>query len=94
MTPLLIIVGYLGLLLTLGMLSTRLFRGTSRDYFIASNTIGPFLLLMSVFGTTMTGFALVGSTGKAVIVCLVGWVAYMVVVFLLVAVFGISAALT
>ena len=34
------------------------------------------------------------TTGKAVIVCLVGWVAYMVVVFLLVAVFGISAALT
>ncbi len=65
MTPLLIIVGYLALLLGLGVLATRLFRGTSRDYFVASNSIGPFLLLMSVFGTTMTGFALVGSTGKA-----------------------------
>ena len=33
--------------------------------FVASHSIGPFLLLMSVFGTTMTAFALVGSTGKS-----------------------------
>lgn len=60
-----IIVLYLGILLGLGIVSNRFFRGTSRDYFVASNSIGPFLLLMSVFGTTMTAFALVGSTGKA-----------------------------
>jgi len=42
-----------------------LFRGTSQDFFVASHSIGPFLLLMSVFGTTMTAFALVGSTGKS-----------------------------
>lgn len=65
MTPLIIIVCYLGLLLGLGVLSSRNFRGTSKDYFVASHSIGPFLLLMSVFGTTMTAFALVGSTGKA-----------------------------
>ena len=35
------------------------------DFFVASHSIGPFLLLMSVFGTTMTAFALVGSTGKS-----------------------------
>ena len=60
-----VILGYLGLLITLGFFSSRFFRGTSRDYFVASHSIGPFLLLMSVFGTTMTAFALVGSTGKA-----------------------------
>ena len=65
MTPLIIIVCYLGLLLALGIISSRSFRGTSKDYFVASHSIGPFLLLMSVFGTTMTAFALVGSTGKA-----------------------------
>ncbi len=65
MTPLIVIVCYLGLLLALGILSSRSFRGTSKDYFVASHSIGPFLLLMSVFGTTMTAFALVGSTGKA-----------------------------
>ncbi len=56
---------YLGLLLCLGIFSSRMFRGTSKDYLLASHSIGPFLLLMSLFGTTMTGFALVGSTGEA-----------------------------
>ena len=69
MTPpvivLLVIIVYLGLLLGLGLFSNRFFRGTSKDYFVASQSIGPVLLLMSVFGTTMTAFALVGSTGKS-----------------------------
>jgi SSS family solute:Na+ symporter len=65
MTTLIVIVLYLCLLLGLGLFSSRLFRGTSKDYFVASHSIGPFLLLMSVFGTTMTAFALVGSTGKS-----------------------------
>ncbi|MFV1994731.1 MAG: sodium:solute symporter, partial [Verrucomicrobiales bacterium] len=64
-TPLVVIGCYLGLLLGLALFSGRLFRGTSKDYFVASHSIGPFMLLMSVFGTTMTAFALVGSTGKA-----------------------------
>ena len=63
--PLWVVLGYLALLLGLGIYSGTLFRGTSKDYFVASRSIGPFMLLMSVFGTTMTGFALVGSTGKA-----------------------------
>ncbi len=64
-TPLIVILAYLALLLAMALLSGRLFRGTSKDYFVASHSIGPFMLLMSVFGTTMTAFALVGSTGKA-----------------------------
>ena len=63
--PLWMVGAYLVALLGLGIFSSRLFRGTSKDYFVASRSIGPFMLLMSVFGTTMTGFALVGSTGKA-----------------------------
>ncbi len=63
--PLWVIAGYLMLLIGLGVVSKRFFRGTSSDYFVATRSIGPFLLLMSVFGTTMTAFALVGSTGKA-----------------------------
>ncbi len=65
MTVLIVILVYLSLLLGLGLMSGRMARGTSKDYFVASHSIGPFLLLMSVFGTTMTAFALVGSTGKA-----------------------------
>ncbi len=65
MIQLAIIGVYLGLLLSLGLFSNRLFRGTSEDYMLASHSIGPFLLLMSIFGTTMTAFALVGSSGEA-----------------------------
>ena len=64
-TPLLVIGGYLALLLGFALFGNRLMRGSSSDYFVAGRSIGPFLLLMSVFGTTMTAFALVGSTGKA-----------------------------
>lgn len=60
-----IIGGYIALLLCLGLFSSRLFKGTSKDYMLASHSIGPFMLLMSLFGTTMTAFALVGSTGEA-----------------------------
>ena len=63
--PLWIVGAYLLAVLSLGVFSSTLFKGTSKDYFVASRSIGSFVLLMSVFGTTMTGFALVGSTGKA-----------------------------
>lgn len=64
-TPLVVICFYMLTLFGIGFLSSRLFRGSSSDFFVASQSIGPFMLLMSVFGTTMTAFALVGSTGKA-----------------------------
>ena len=63
MIQLIVILAYLALLLLLGLFASRFFRGTSGDYMFASHSIGPFLLLMSLFGTTMTAFALVGSTG-------------------------------
>lgn len=65
MIQLTIIIAYLLLLLAIGGVAGRWFRGTSRDYLLASHSIGPFLLLMSLFGTTMTAFALVGSSGEA-----------------------------
>ena len=65
MTQLIIVGCYLTLLLCLGLFSSRLFKGTSEDYMLASHSIGPVLLLMSLFGTTMTAFALVGSTGES-----------------------------
>lgn len=64
-TKLIIIGCYLGLLLFLGLFASRLFSGSKSDYMLASHSIGPFLLLMSLFGTTMTAFALVGSTGES-----------------------------
>ena len=55
MIPLIIIVVYVGLLLCLGAYAHFSFsRKTAGDYFLASRSIGPFLLVMSIFGTTMT----------------------------------------
>ncbi len=64
-TRLAVILVYLSLLLLLGFVASKMFRGTKQDYLLASHSIGPFLLLMSIFGTTMTAFALVGSSGEA-----------------------------
>jgi SSS family solute:Na+ symporter len=60
-----VIGAYMAVLIALGLASMRSYRGTSRDYFTASHTVGPVLLLLSVFGTTMTAFAMVGSTAKS-----------------------------
>ena len=58
-----VIVAYLILVLFVGMLAHRLFRGTGEDYFLASRTIGPFVLLMTLFGTNMTAFTMLGASG-------------------------------
>ncbi len=60
-----IIIVYLLLVMGIGAFSHRLFRRTGEDYFMASRSIGPFVLLMSLFGTNMTAFALLGSSGEA-----------------------------
>ncbi|HMQ14572.1 MAG TPA: sodium:solute symporter family protein [Phycisphaerae bacterium] len=65
LTAVWVIAIYLALLLGVGVLSGRVFRGTATDYFVASRGIGPFVLLMSVFGTTMTSFAIIGSSAEA-----------------------------
>jgi len=54
-TKLAILTGYLLLLVLLGIGANKLLRGTKKDYLLASHTIG----------TTMTAFAIVGSSGKA-----------------------------
>lgn len=60
-----IIVIYMALVIAIGALSSRMFRRTGEDYFLATRSIGPFILLMSLFGTNMTAFALLGSSGEA-----------------------------
>ena len=56
---------YLAMVLFIGLYSHRLFRGTGEDYFVATRTIGPFVLLMSLFGTNMTAFAILGASGES-----------------------------
>jgi SSS family solute:Na+ symporter len=64
-TALVVTVLYLLALIGVGVASNRTFRGDGEDFYVASHSIGPVMLLLSLFGTTMTSFALVGSTGKA-----------------------------
>ena len=61
-----IIIAYLVVVFAIGPLSTLVARrGSREDFFLAARTIGPFLLLLSLFGTHMSAFSLIGSTGKA-----------------------------
>ena len=61
----LVIFAYLAIVLIVGTVSHKFFRGTGEDYFVASRTIGPFVLLMSLFGTNMTSFSILGASGEA-----------------------------
>ena len=61
---LVVIFVYLGLVITLGILSHKFFRATGEDYFVASRTINWFILLMSLFGTHMTAFSILGASGE------------------------------
>lgn len=56
---------YLVALLGLGLASQRLARGTGEDFFVASRGLGPFVLLMSLVGTHMTAFSILGASGEA-----------------------------
>jgi SSS family solute:Na+ symporter len=60
-----VVLSYLALVLVIGALSHRLASGTGEDYFVASRTIGPFVLLMTLFGTHMTSFALLGASAES-----------------------------
>lgn len=64
-TAVIVIAGYLVALITLGLLSQLVLRATVADYFVASRGLGSIMLLMSLIGTTMTAFALIGSSGEA-----------------------------
>ncbi len=60
-----IIVAYLILVLLVGGLSQRRLRKTGEGYFVADRSIGPFVLLMTLFGTHMTSFALLGASAQS-----------------------------
>lgn len=54
---------YLALVLYVGIFAFR--RGTSKaeDFFVANRSLGTFVFLMSLFGSNMTSFAILGSSG-------------------------------
>lgn len=67
MIPATIVFLYLAIVVYIGVFA---FRRSSRareveDYFLAGRSLGPFVFLMSLFGTNMTAFALLGASGHA-----------------------------
>ena len=67
MIPAIVVFLYLAAVLYIGIFAFRRARGKeeAEDYFLASRSLGPFVFLFSLFGTNMTAFAILGSSGHA-----------------------------
>lgn len=66
MIPALIVFAYLAVVLYIGIFAfRRSSRGTPEDFFLAGRSLGPLVFLLSLFGTNMTAFTILGSSGHA-----------------------------
>lgn len=69
MIPAIFVFIYLAAVLYIGIFAFRKAKGAGgekpEDYFLASRSLGPFVFLFSLFGTNMTAFAILGSSGHA-----------------------------
>ena len=67
MIPAIVVFLYLAAVLYIGIFAFRRAHGReeAEDYFLASRSLGPFVFLFSLFGTNMTAFAILGSSGHA-----------------------------
>ncbi len=67
MIPAIVVFIYLAVVVYIGVFAFRKAagRGKAEDYFLASRSLGPFVFLLSLFGTNMTAFAILGSSGHA-----------------------------
>ena len=65
MTPTLFVLAYLAIVLYIGIFAFRRSRGQAEDYFLAGRSLGPWVFVLSLFGTHMTAFAILGSSGHA-----------------------------
>ncbi|MDX2152269.1 MAG: sodium:solute symporter family protein [Bryobacteraceae bacterium] len=65
MIPALAVFAYLAVVVYIGVFAFRRTSGQAEDYFLASRSLGPYVFLLSLFGTNMTAFAILGSSGHA-----------------------------
>jgi solute:Na+ symporter, SSS family len=63
--PAVIVFAYLATVLYIGIFAFRHARGGAEDFFLASRALGPIVFLASLFGTNMTAFTILGSSGHA-----------------------------
>lgn len=68
MIPLLIVAGYLVTVIYIGIFAFRRrtrAAGGAEEFFLAGRSIGSFVFVLSLFGTNMTAFSILGSSGHA-----------------------------
>ena len=66
MIPAAVVFVYLGIVLYIGIFASRRFdQGSAEGYFLAGRSLGPAVFLLSLFGTNMTAFTILGSAGHA-----------------------------
>ncbi|MCA1612895.1 MAG: sodium:solute symporter family protein [Acidobacteria bacterium] len=67
MIPAVVVFIYLAVVVYIGIFAFRKAKSKeeAEDYFLASRSLGPFVFLLSLFGTNMTAFAILGSSGHA-----------------------------
>ena len=68
MIPTLVVFAYLGVVLYIGIFAFRRPSGAgtgAEDYFLAGRSLGQTVFLLSLFGTNMTAFTILGSAGHA-----------------------------
>jgi SSS family solute:Na+ symporter len=65
--PAVIVFAYLAVILYIGIFAWRARRGAEavEEYFLAGRSLGPAVFLLSLFGTNMTAFTILGSAGHA-----------------------------
>lgn len=65
MNPAVVVFAYLAVVLYIGVFAFRRGRASNEDYFLAGRSLGSIVFLLSLFGTNMTAFAILGSSGLA-----------------------------
>jgi solute:Na+ symporter, SSS family len=67
MIPALIVFAYLAIVLYIGIFAFRRYarKADPEEFFVAGRSLGPAVFLLSLFGTNMTAFTILGSAGHA-----------------------------
>ena len=65
MIPVVVIVVYLLIIASIGIVAYKRGKSNTEDFFLASRTVGPMVFFLSIFATNMTAFAILGSSGLA-----------------------------
>lgn len=65
MIPSIVVFIYLAIVLYIGVFAFRRSTGSKDDFFVANRSLGQWVFLLSLFGTNMTAFAILGSSGMS-----------------------------